>query len=171
MASFIGLDPKLFGPPTVTPEPDVRLLPEPFSIPELRLPPVVPPLLIPSPLAPSLAPPQENEGPTRITTVNDVTFQGWLRMRMPVIVEFVSEGCSHCDDIAPSYEKLAARANGRIGTLRIDLDDYPELAARYNVRGAPTFILINQLAEVARVEGAHNKELRELGRQAIELAR
>jgi thioredoxin 1 len=79
--------------------------------------------------------------------VNEITGSEFdevvLRSERPFIVDFWAPWCRPCKAIRPILEGLESEADGRVGFAGLDIDNYPEIAARYDVLSIPTVILFS----------------------------
>ena len=61
--------------------------------------------------------------------------------RVPVLIDFWASWCGPCQTSAPEVVRTAADMAGRAVVIKVDTERYPQLAARFNVRGIPNFVV------------------------------
>jgi thioredoxin 1 len=89
-----------------------------------------------------------------IETLTAANFeQRALRAQGPVVVEFMSYGCSHCQTMEPVLQEVAEAVKSRIGIDRVDVNADPQLTDTYAIEGTPTFIMLKDGNEIDRIEG------------------
>jgi thioredoxin len=71
----------------------------------------------------------------------------------PVLVDFYATWCGPCKAMEPFIERLAQRFAGRADVVKVNIDNSPDLAAEYGIRGVPTFLLFAKRRAAARVSG------------------
>jgi thioredoxin 1 len=75
--------------------------------------------------------------------VNDRTFEkAVLESPLPVVVDFWAPWCGPCRMVAPSLEKIAKEYAGKVRVAKVNTDENPEWALRYQVSGIPTMLFI-----------------------------
>ncbi len=85
----------------------------------------------------------------------------------PVLVDFSTDWCGYCKELAPSLGLLSKEYQGRALFLRVDGDRSKPLVQKYGIRGYPTVLVFRPGARPVTLEGLH--EAQEY-RQAIDNA-
>lgn len=76
---------------------------------------------------------------------------------LPVFAEFWATWCGPCKVMAPLIESLAREYNGKVNFVRVDVDESPELVAKFQVFSVPTFIILVNSEPVKRFVGMATK--------------
>jgi len=72
----------------------------------------------------------------------------------PVLADFWAEWCGPCHMVAPVIEQIAQEYNGRLTVIKVNVDEKPQIAQKYNIRSIPTIMLFWQGQPIMRVVGA-----------------
>jgi thioredoxin 1 len=87
-----------------------------------------------------------------------------LQSKEPVLVDFWAEWCAPCRMIAPLVEGLASEYAGRLKVGKLDVDESPDIAGRYDIRSIPSLLIFKGGQVVEQRVGALPKQ--ELARLA-----
>ncbi|MDE1855939.1 MAG: thioredoxin [Candidatus Micrarchaeota archaeon] len=81
-----------------------------------------------------------------------------LSSKTPVVVDFWAEWCGPCRVFSPIIEEVSGEYANKVKFYKLNVDDNPEIAERYNVMSIPTAVLFEK-GEVKAVSiGALPKE-------------
>ena len=89
-----------------------------------------------------------------IVDVGDSGFAAATRTDQLVLVDLWAPWCGPCRMVAPILERLATRYAGRVKVVKVNVDDNPRTAARYDAKSIPTLVMLRNGATVARLVGA-----------------
>lgn len=73
------------------------------------------------------------------------------------MVDFWAAWCGPCQMIAPVVEELATEYDGRMKVVKLNTDENPDVASRYQVMGIPTLMFFKSGQVIDRVVGAASK--------------
>ena len=80
-----------------------------------------------------------------VSKVSDSDFDAEvLKSAQPVVVDFWAEWCGPCKMIAPALEELAGSMNGKVKIVKLNVDENPQTAQKYNIMSIPTLMLFKQ---------------------------
>ncbi|HIE04895.1 MAG TPA: thioredoxin [Candidatus Latescibacteria bacterium] len=91
------------------------------------------------------------DGPVVVT---DGDFDQLISRYPFVVVDLWAEWCMPCRMIAPIVAELAEKYKGRIVFAKLDVEENPSTASRYNVRAIPTLLVFKDGKLVDQMVGA-----------------
>ena len=93
-----------------------------------------------------------------VETLSTATFDETVASSdLPVLVDFWAEWCGPCKAIAPILDEIATEHGDRVRIAKLNVDDNPDIARRFDVMSIPTLILFKAGTAEARLVGAKGK--------------
>jgi thioredoxin 1 len=91
-------------------------------------------------------------------TVTDATFDtDVLGSDKPVLVDFWAEWCGPCKMVAPVLEEIASEHGDKLTVAKVNIDENPEIARRYQIMSIPTMSVFAGGEVVKSIVGAKPK--------------
>ncbi len=94
-----------------------------------------------------------------VSAVDDAAFEREvLQSDVPVVLDFWAEWCPPCRALAPTFEELARKYDGRVRFLKLNVDENQQVPQRFGIKGIPTLVFFDGGREVERLVGAAGKD-------------
>jgi thioredoxin 1 len=94
-----------------------------------------------------------------VQTFTDGNFETTvLKAGGPVLVDFWAEWCGPCKRLAPTIDQLAGEYAGKVTIGKLNVDDNPDTAFKFQIRGIPAVLLFKGGKVVEQVVGLAPKE-------------
>ncbi|WP_394823816.1 thioredoxin family protein [Pendulispora albinea] len=95
-----------------------------------------------------------------VIELTDATFdREVLEADIPVLVDFTATWCQPCVAIGAMVSKIADENVGKYKVAKVDIDDCPEIAKRYGIRGVPTVMVFESGTKKRQHVGVTNQEM------------
>lgn len=85
-------------------------------------------------------------------------FSELIKGDKPVLVDFYATWCGPCQLMHPILDDVKKEVGEKASILKIDVDKNQELAAKYQVRGVPTFMIFKDGEQLFRQSGVLEKD-------------
>jgi thioredoxin 2 len=89
-----------------------------------------------------------------LVNADTASFDAEASASVPTVVDLWAPWCGPCRMIAPTLEALAAEHAGHLKVVKVNVDDEPELARRFDARSIPLLVVMREGREVDRIVGA-----------------
>jgi len=101
---------------------------------------------------------RKNEMSSEPVHVTDATFNDVVRKNPLALIDFWASWCGPCQALAPTIEELAKELAGRVFVGKLDVDENPETAERFQVFSIPTVLIMKGGNEANRIVGCVPKK-------------
>jgi thioredoxin len=92
-------------------------------------------------------------------TVTDANFSQTIEnSSLPVLLDLWAAWCAPCRMLAPTIDALATELAGKVLVGKLNVDENKHTAARFQVQGIPTLLILKNGQEVDRIVGVESKE-------------
>lgn len=88
-----------------------------------------------------------------------MTFTEIIASDKPVLIDFFATWCGPCQMMGPILQAVKQELGDDVSILKVDVDQYQDLASRYQVQGVPTFALFKNGELLWKESGAKPKEV------------
>ena len=94
----------------------------------------------------------------KVVTITDAEFESSvLQSDKPVILDFWAEWCQPCKMLSPTVEAIADEYEEKIKVGKLNVDDNPNTATKYGIRGIPTLLFFKGGEVVQQMVGVKSK--------------
>ena len=94
----------------------------------------------------------------KVVVITDTEFDSTvLQSDKPVVLDFWAEWCQPCKMLSPTVEEIAGEYEDTIKVGKLNVDDNPNTATKYGIRGIPTLLFFKGGKVVQQLVGVKSK--------------
>ncbi len=97
------------------------------------------------------------DNPNEIVYISDNNIKEAINKYKNLVIDFWAEWCGPCKMISPLIEQLAIENAGKIVFGKLNVDENPDTASKYEVVAIPTLIIFKEGSKVGAIQGAMSK--------------
>lgn len=95
----------------------------------------------------------------KVMELNDKNFEEVVNNSdKPILVDFWAGWCGPCRVMGPIVEEVAEKYGDKMNFAKLNVDDYPQVAAKFGVMSIPTFLVFENGEIKNQLLGAMTKE-------------
>ncbi len=94
-----------------------------------------------------------------VKEINESQFEEEVtKSEIPVLVDFWAPWCGPCKMLGPVLEEVAAANDSRLKIVKVNVDENPDLAQKFEVMGIPSMFLFKNGEVIDSFTGAMSKQ-------------
>jgi thioredoxin 1 len=94
-----------------------------------------------------------------VKEINESQFEEEVtKSEIPVLVDFWAPWCGPCKMLGPILEEVAAANDSRLKIVKVNVDENPDLAQKFEVMGIPSMFLFKNGDVIDSFTGAMSKQ-------------
>ncbi len=95
----------------------------------------------------------------KVIELNDKNFEEVVNnSEKPILVDFWAGWCGPCRVMGPIVEEVAEKYGDKMNFAKLNVDDYPQVAAKFGIMSIPTFLVFENGEVKNQLLGAMTKE-------------
>lgn len=93
-----------------------------------------------------------------VKELNETNFDAEIAADVPVLVDFWATWCGPCRMLAPTIDKVAAQLGSAAKICKVNVDEAPEVAAKFGIMSIPTLLVFKNGELVGKMVGVQSAD-------------